>query len=146
MTDTFVKISALDVADLADAINTALPITTSTDTTPTTQRASLDEVNKQSYQAKPVAAATDLRNVLQPLTRDGQLAGTIDTRIQYIYKADSTEVDDGINVLAPTWAGATGRWEIFSSGGGGDFDSILVDPISGAVLTDPISGNVLVAP
>lgn len=35
-------------------------------------------------------------------------------------------------------------WRDFSSGGGFDVDTILVDDVTGAVLADDVTGNVLV--
>lgn len=82
----------------------------------TTKAVSLELLNLQAYMATPVATATALRNVAEAWTRDGQQILVQDTGLVFRYDASSSAVDDGTTVLAPTWAGATGRFVLSSYG------------------------------
>lgn len=129
MPDTFVTIQSLPVVTDLDDTETRIPLVEDADTSPVTKSISIGVLNRQSPQATPVATPADLRNVTQNFTRDGQKLHAISTREDFTYKADSVLADNGTTVFAPTWAGATGRWEIdvaaSSSGGGAGGTPIL---------------------
>lgn len=110
MADTFVKIQDLAIATTLDDANTRIPVVTDATGTPVTEAFTPGLINQQSYRSTPVSTATDLRNVNENTTRNGQLKRADDTGVDYAYNSTSTASDDGVTVLAPTWAGGTGRW------------------------------------
>ena len=134
-TPTFALIQDLTIASAISDTETRWPIVTGADSSPTVEALSLDILNMQAYYAKPVATATDLRNVNQAFTRNGQVVKALDTNTEYRYDANSNLADDGSTILAPTWATTTGRFlEIVSGGGGAGNTDLSLGSISATTL------------